>query len=196
MQRLGKTIILGHTGMIGRPLYEHLRAQGVEVHGFASKDVNLLAADELEKLGSVVDEATTLIFASANTPDKGNTVQRFEENVRMAVNVGAFLETHPVCKCVLLSTDGIYRMGDEPVTESSPLDLEQFYPLGKYAAERVLAHVAATKGVDLLTLRPTVIFGPGDITLAHTTGEHVMVDELVTGARIYAHAFARFLGGA
>ncbi len=48
MQRLGKIVILGHTGMIGRPLYAHLRAQGVEVHGFASKDVNLLAADELE----------------------------------------------------------------------------------------------------------------------------------------------------
>ena len=162
MQRLGKTVILGHTGMIGRPLYEHLKAQGVEVYGFASKDVNLLEASEMSALEPVVNQDTTLIFASANTPDKGNTVQRFEENVRMAANVGGFIETHPVRKCVLLSTDGIYRMGDEPVTESSPLDVEQFYPLGKYAAERILAHVAATRGVQLLTLRPTGVFGPGD----------------------------------
>ncbi|HVE91423.1 MAG TPA: M20 family metallopeptidase [Actinomycetota bacterium] len=41
---------------------------------------------------------------------------------------------------------------------------------------------------------PTVIFGPGDIMLAHTTGEHVKLDELAMGARVYAHAFARFLG--
>ena len=162
MQRLGKTVILGHTGMIGRPLYEHLLAQGVEVQGFASKDVDLLDESQFGALEPVVDASTTLIFASANTPDKGNTVGRFEENVRMAANVGAFLETHPVRKCVLLSTDGVYRMGDEPVTESSPLDLEQFYPLGKYAAERVLAHVAATKGLNLLVLRPTGVFGPGD----------------------------------
>src|SRR5215218_6460855 len=128
VQRLGKTVILGHTGMIGRPLYEHLKAQGVEVHGYASNDVNLLDASALTKLESVVDDTTTLVFASANTPDKGNTVQRFEENVRMAANVGAFLETHPIRKCVLLSTDGIYRMVDEPVTEGSPLDVEQFYP--------------------------------------------------------------------
>ena len=162
MQRLGKTIILGHTGMIGRPLYEHLKGRGVEVHGFASKDVNLLQAAELAALEPLVDESTTLIFASANTPDKGNTIGRFEENVRMAANVGTFLETHPVRTCVVLSTDGIYRMGDEPVTERSPLDVEQFYPLGKYAAERILAHVAATTGMPLLTLRPTGVFGPGD----------------------------------
>jgi len=159
---LGKTVILGHTGMIGRPLYEHLKEQGSEVQGFASKQVNLLDESSLAALEPHVDEATTLIFASANTPDKGNTIARFEENVRMAANVGRFLETHPVRKCVLLSTDGVYRMGDEPVTEGSPLDVEGFYPLGKYAAERILAQVVASKKLDLLVLRPTGVFGPGD----------------------------------
>ncbi len=40
---------------------------------------------------------------------------------------------------------------------------------------------------------PSVIFGPGDLLLAHTTGEYVDIDQLVAGARVYAHAFARFL---
>ncbi|HVL79956.1 MAG TPA: M20 family metallopeptidase [Actinomycetota bacterium] len=40
---------------------------------------------------------------------------------------------------------------------------------------------------------PSVICGPGDILLAHTTGEYVSVEELVEGTRIYAHAIARFL---
>ena len=195
-QRLGKTVILGHSGMIGRPLYEYLEAQGVEVHGYASKDVNLLEPAAVNTLASVVDDGTTLIFASANTPDKGNTVQRFEQNVRMAANVGAFLEAHPVRKCVLLSTDGIYRMIDEPITESSPLDLEQFYPLGKYAAERVLAHVAATSGLSLLTLRPTGVFGPGDTHNSY--GPNRFIRQIVetksvrlfgTGADVRDHLF-------
>ncbi|MEX0989235.1 MAG: M20 family metallopeptidase [Actinomycetota bacterium] len=41
---------------------------------------------------------------------------------------------------------------------------------------------------------PTVLFGPGSLTVAHTAGEQVAVDELVAGARAYAQAFVRFVG--
>jgi succinyl-diaminopimelate desuccinylase len=40
-----------------------------------------------------------------------------------------------------------------------------------------------------------VIFGPGDLSLAHTADESIAVEELVTGARTYARIFASFLGG-
>ena len=41
---------------------------------------------------------------------------------------------------------------------------------------------------------PTVICGPGSLTVAHTADESVAVDELVAGARAYARMFATFLG--
>jgi acetylornithine deacetylase/succinyl-diaminopimelate desuccinylase family protein len=41
---------------------------------------------------------------------------------------------------------------------------------------------------------PTVIFGPGSLTLAHTADEWIGVDELLLGARIYARIFAEVLG--
>lgn len=40
---------------------------------------------------------------------------------------------------------------------------------------------------------PTVILGPGSLSVAHTANEWVGVDELATGARVYARIFARFL---
>lgn len=41
---------------------------------------------------------------------------------------------------------------------------------------------------------PTIVFGPGDPLLAHTTGEHVDVSTLTDAARVYAYAIARFFG--
>jgi succinyl-diaminopimelate desuccinylase len=41
---------------------------------------------------------------------------------------------------------------------------------------------------------PTVIFGPGDLSVAHTADEWIGVDDLVAGARAYARIFASFLG--
>jgi acetylornithine deacetylase/succinyl-diaminopimelate desuccinylase family protein len=41
---------------------------------------------------------------------------------------------------------------------------------------------------------PTVICGPGSLSVAHTADESVPVDELVAGAQAYARMFAAFLG--
>jgi succinyl-diaminopimelate desuccinylase len=41
---------------------------------------------------------------------------------------------------------------------------------------------------------PTVILGPGSLTVAHTANESIDVHELVSGARTYARIFAGFLG--
>jgi acetylornithine deacetylase/succinyl-diaminopimelate desuccinylase len=41
---------------------------------------------------------------------------------------------------------------------------------------------------------PTVILGPGSLSLAHTADESIGVDELVSGARVYARIFAGYLG--
>ncbi len=41
---------------------------------------------------------------------------------------------------------------------------------------------------------PTVVFGPGELDVAHTVDEYVEVDSLITAAAVYAHLFATFTG--
>ena len=41
---------------------------------------------------------------------------------------------------------------------------------------------------------PAVVFGPGDLRVAHTSNERVPVDDLVVAARVYARSFVGFLG--
>jgi acetylornithine deacetylase/succinyl-diaminopimelate desuccinylase family protein len=40
---------------------------------------------------------------------------------------------------------------------------------------------------------PAAILGPGSLSVAHTAGEWITVDDIVTGARVYARIFAAFL---
>ena len=42
---------------------------------------------------------------------------------------------------------------------------------------------------------PTVIFGPGSLTVAHAANEWILVDDLVLAARMYARIFAGVLAG-
>jgi acetylornithine deacetylase/succinyl-diaminopimelate desuccinylase family protein len=41
---------------------------------------------------------------------------------------------------------------------------------------------------------PTLVYGPGDLDLAHTADEYVEVDALLDAAAVYAHLFATFTG--
>lgn len=161
---LSKMVILGQTGFIGRALRTHLTAIGAESHGYSSETLDLKRSEALTALDDVLNADTTLVLLAALTPDRGITVDTFAGNVAMVVNVARLLETHAIRKCVYLSTDALYDKGANPVREDSPLDLASLnlYSLAKFASERVLQTVAEARGIPLLILRPTGVFGPGD----------------------------------
>ncbi|MGE3271649.1 MAG: NAD-dependent epimerase/dehydratase family protein [Chloroflexota bacterium] len=159
---LGTVVLLGATGFLGQAIGARLKSEGATVHGFSSKTLNLTDRAAFSVLDSLAGPDTTLIFASAVTPDKGRTVDALDANLQMAMNVGRYLEGHPFKKVVYVSSDAVYPMGDEVVTETSPVEPADFYALAKYAGERVLANVCGAAKIPLVITRPTGVYGPGD----------------------------------
>lgn len=161
----GPVVLLGATGFLGQAITAALRQAGAEVHGFSSKTLDLTDRAAFGVLGPLAGPATTLVFASAVTPDKGRTVDALDANLQMAMNVGRYLEAHPFRKVVYVGSDAVYPMGpmsDEVVTESSAVEPADFYALAKYAGERIMANVCGGAKIPLAIVRPTGVYGPGD----------------------------------
>lgn len=158
----GTVVLLGATGFLGQAIGARLQADGATVHGFNSKSLNLTDRAAFSVLDALAGPDTTLIFASAVTPDKGRTVDALDANLQMAMNVGRYVEGHAFKKIVYVSSDAVYPMGDEVVTEGSAVEPADFYALAKYAGERVLANVCGAAKLPLVIVRPTGVYGAGD----------------------------------
>jgi len=159
---LGSVVLLGATGFLGQAIAAKLAGEGADGHGFSSRSLNLTDKNAFSVLDPLAGPETTLIFASAVTPDKGRTVDALDANLQMALNVGRYLEGHPFRKVVYVSSDAVYPMGDAVVDETSPIEPADFYALAKYAGERVLANVCGAAKIPLVIVRPTGVYGAGD----------------------------------
>jgi nucleoside-diphosphate-sugar epimerase len=135
---------------------------GVPVVGHSSKTLDLTRAGALAALDPVLGAGTALVFASALTPDRGQTPQTLMANVAMATNLARYLQDNPVGLCVSVGSDAVYGFDANPVTEDTPANPAGYYALGKFAAERVMDLVARSAGFPLLSLRVTGVYGPGD----------------------------------
>jgi nucleoside-diphosphate-sugar epimerase len=80
----------------------------------------------------------------------------------MATNVGRFVESGKLGFCVNISSDAVYPLTINPITEDSPVDPAGYYGLAKYAGEKILERSAASANMRFLNLRITALYGPED----------------------------------
>lgn len=158
-------IILGNTGFVGSRLQAHWTKHGANVLGFGSQALDLRHAEALTALDGLLDASTVLVVASASGSGSGMTAAGLADNVAMIANLVTYLQHQPrpaARKCIFLSSDAVYPMTDSPLTETSGIDVSNFYALSKFAGERLVQQILPEVDVVVLVLRLTAIFGPGD----------------------------------
>jgi len=169
-------LVTGGTGFTGSHLVKRLLSRGHAVRVLDNQEGIVL--DELRELGaqitlgSVTDEEALqkcipgceVIFHLAAAFRKVNLPKKVyrDTNVTAMRRLLEIAAENKVRKIVYCSTQGVHGNVDNPPgDEETPIEPEDYYQYTKYEGEKVAAEFIE-QGMDITTLRPTAIYGPGD----------------------------------
>lgn len=170
-----RVLVTGAAGFVGKALVDRMiRQNGYEIRavvrrrpGVASRDVDLVVAEidgmtdwkhPLAGVNAVVHlaaRAHVMRDAAEHPLDEYRRV-----NVAGTLNLGRQAAAHQVRRFVYLSSvkvhgeSGTYRESDVPSPEDA-------YGLSKHEAEVGLRRIAADTGMEVVIIRPPLVYGPG-----------------------------------
>ena len=179
----GKYVVSGGSGFLGKALARALRREGFEVHTLARSACTDLEAEGIvphrvdlsappASLAKILEGAEAVFHTAAKVEMWG----RYEDFY--AVNVdgtNALLEASRaagVPKFIFTSSPSVIADGTDlcGIDESKPYPshFEAYYPQTKAMAEAAVLSAHNPSGIRTLSLRPHLIFGPGDTNLVPT----------------------------
>lgn len=158
-----KIIILGGSGFVGSHLQAHLNQAGIITVGLSSTQLDLTSTTTETKLKEVICPDDTVVFASCITREKGgDDLPTLMKNLKMAEQVGGFVEKYRCAYLIYLSSDAVYKEGLPLINEGTEKDPTGLYGITHVTREKMMESSAQKAGVPLLILRPSAVYGEGD----------------------------------
>lgn len=172
-----KILVTGATGFVGAALLRKLQQrEGLEVLGLcrtllASADTNT----SLNAIGDLVDAdlsvvlcgADVVIHAAARThvmqEAATDPLAEFRRsNVEASLNLARQAAAAGVKRFVFISSIGVNGFNrDWPYTEQDAVNPHDPYSVSKHEAEQALQTLCAERGMELVIIRPPLVYGPG-----------------------------------
>lgn len=162
LSSVGRVLVTGSRGFIGRHLVRAMRAAGADVHEIQDRrDCDLRDLARLrERVASV---APSIVVHLAATPDAGVATARSlgdqANTVAATLNILRALEAAPGAMFVHAGSYKQYGRAPIPFTESGPTAPANDYGFAKQISETI-AHTPAFDGIELVCLRIGPVFGP------------------------------------
>ena len=158
---INQIVILGHTGFIGTnfELFFSEKHPEIKVVGKSLPAIDLTI--DASSLKNYFDTNTAVIMCAAVKKQWGDSLENYQKNVAMIINLCKVLEEYPVQRLIYFSSASVYgeNIPHRSITEETPIHPTSFYGIAKYASEGMLQKVMP-KG--LVIIRPPQIYGFGD----------------------------------
>jgi len=169
-------LVTGATGFIGKALLEYLRGEAYDVLGSVREEVavarGLVRAPELSAT-SDWREALAGRNVVVHTAARAHVLKETEQdplavfrmvNTAGTLNLARQAADAGVRRFVFISSIGVngaFTRAGESFTEQSPPAPHNPYAISKWEAEQGLQDIARETGMEVVILRPPLIYGPG-----------------------------------
>ena len=172
-------LITGGTGYIGNKIVELLEKSNFKVLLLTRKkdikkyqnNIKIVSGDlnnkkDLKKIKEKIKNINIVIHLAAWIPKKGsenlNKIEYLEKNINSVNNLLQCLP-HDLKKFIFCSSVDVYGESEYlPIDESHPTNPTTYYGLSKLVGEKMIQLFCEENIIELLIVRPTSVYGPGD----------------------------------
>ncbi len=164
---ISRVIIMGDNGFLGSrtKAFFLTHAPHLDVIGKSYPEFDLTKMGDVQQLSKLFNQNTTIIFCSGIKKQLGDTLDIFNQNMQMVVNICHILKDHPVRRFVYFSSAEVYGedLQNTSIDEKTPVSPTSYYGIAKFASEGLLQKVIHTNDdSSLMIIRPPLIYGIGD----------------------------------
>lgn len=174
---MSKILVTGATGFVGKRLIPELLAAGHEVRCAVSKKVDWLQSEQvlvnklelqsdwseaLQDIDIVIHLAARVHIMQDNSTSPLDAY--CEVNSVATKTLAEQAAQYGVKRFIFLSSikvNGEFTLEDSPFTEDDLVQPEDPYALSKLYAEQHLLSISQNTGMEVVILRPPLVFGPG-----------------------------------
>ena len=168
----GLNVVIGGSGFVGSAVMRQLHALEEQTRNVDIVQPGIRAPGPYvfaditrpETLPSALEGATTVLFLAAEWRDNVRPLSRYHDmNVTGVANVIAACKQLGIRRMVFVSSCSVYGPTSEPIDEDFPGTPINPYGQSKAEGEKLLLEWSANDPeVQIVIVRPTVIFGPGN----------------------------------
>ena len=107
---LNRIVVLGHKGFIGRHLEKYFlnNSRNVDVVGKDLSEIDLTNKDEVMTMSELFNANTAVVLLAAIKRQFGDTLEAFNQNLKITTNLCSLLKERPVGRFVFFSSSAVY----------------------------------------------------------------------------------------
>lgn len=202
-----RVVITGATGFLGLVVRQALERVNMQADGVDSRPapgvavVDVCHQEQLDaEFGAGPTPAAVVHLAAAGSGDRGlvagadaDTAQAVRTNVEGFVHVVQAAARHGVPRVVWSSSTTVYGplagYGDGPIDETAPLRPATAYGATKAACEHLGPVLAQRLGIDVVSLRLPMVYGPGRWYGGSQTPLVALAEAIRRGTPVAVHAW-------